>query len=393
MSRKVCVITGTRAEYGLLRGVLDGLRTDPAFELQIIATGMHLSPEFGLTYREIEANGFRIDRKVEILLSSDTPVGVGTSIGLAAIGFTSAIHELKPDLILLLGDRFEILAAVTAALIAGVPVAHVHGGEITEGAVDDAMRHAITKMSHLHFVAVEAYRRRVIQMGEQPERVHCVGGLGVDAIARVDLMARAELESAIGHALMPRNLLVTFHPETLNQSSAGAQMAELLSALEAFNDVGLIFTFPNADAGGRELIAMIRDFAASRANVHVHTSLGLHRYLSCMALCDGVVGNSSSGLLEAPTLRKGTVNIGDRQKGRLQADSIINCRPERADISSALGKLLSPEFSRQVQATCNPYGEAGASARIVATLKQIELKGLLHKSFHDIAATRIGEKS
>lgn len=393
MSRKVCVITGTRAEYGLLRGVLDGLRTDPDFELQIIATGMHLSPEFGLTYREIEADGFRIDRKVEILLSSDTPVGVGTSIGLAAIGFTSAIDELKPDLILLLGDRFEILAAVTAALIAGVPVAHLHGGEITEGAVDDAMRHAITKMSHLHFVAVETYRRRVIQMGEQPERVYCVGGLGVDAIARVDFMERAELENAIGHALMPRNLLITFHPETLNQSSAGAQMAELLSALEAFNDIGLIFTFPNADAGGRELIAMIRDFAANRANVHVHTSLGLHRYLSCMAQCDGVVGNSSSGLLEAPTLRKGTVNIGDRQKGRLQADSVINCRPERAEISAALGQLLSSDFARQVQATRNPYGEAGASARIVATLKQIELKGLLHKSFHDIAATSTGEMS
>lgn len=393
MSRKICVITGTRAEYGLLRGLMDGLRADPAFELQIVATGMHLSPEFGLTYREIETDGFRIDRKVEILLSSDTAVGVGTSTGLAVIRFTDTFDELKPHLVLLLGDRFEILAAATAALIAGVPIAHVHGGEITEGAIDDAMRHAITKMSHLHFVAVEAYRQRVIQMGEQPNRVHCVGGLGVDAISRVQLMDRAALEDEIGYGFLARNLLITFHPETLNESGAGEQMAELLSALEPLSDVGLVFTFPNADTGGRQLIAMIRGFAAGRSNVHVHTSLGLRRYLSCMALCDGVVGNSSSGLLEAPTLGKGTVNIGDRQKGRLQADSVINCRPRRDEIGAGLRKLLSPEFAKQAQATRNPYGDAGASARIVAVLKQVELNGLLHKSFHDIIAARIGENS
>lgn len=386
MSRSICVITGTRAEYGLLRGVLEGVQADPLLELQIVATGMHLSPEFGLTYREIEADGFRIDRKVEILLSSDTPVGVGTSIGLAVIGFTAAINELKPDVVLVLGDRFEILAAAAAALVAGVPVAHVHGGEITEGAVDDAMRHAITKMAHLHFVAAEPYRRRVIQMGEQPERVYCVGGLGVDAIARVALMDRPELEGAIGHGLMHRNLLITFHPETVNHSSSAAQMKELLAALDALTDIGLIFTFPNADAGGRELIMMIQEFAKDRPNVHVHTSLGLRRYLSCIALCDGVVGNSSSGLLEAPSLRRGAVNIGDRQKGRLQAESVINCRPARAEISAAIRKLLSPEFSRQAQMVRNPYGEAGASARIVEVLKQVELCSLSRKIFHDLAA-------
>lgn len=393
MSRRICVITGTRAEYGLLRGLLDGLRADPVFELQIVATGMHLSPEFGLTYREIEADGFRIDRKVEILLSSDTAVGVGTSTGLAVIRFTATLDELRPHLVLLLGDRFEILAAATAALIAGVPIAHVHGGEITEGAVDDAIRHAITKMSHLHFVAVEAYRQRVIQLGEQPERVHCVGGLGVDAIARVQRLDRTALVAEMGHDFMARNLLITFHPETLNEFGARAQMAELLAALAPLSDVGLIFTLPNADAGGRELIAMIRDFAVGRANVHIHTSLGSRLYLSCMSQCDGVVGNSSSGLLEAPTLGKGTLNIGDRQKGRLQADSVINCRPEHGEIAAALRKLLSPEFARQAQRTRNPYGEVGASVRIAAVLKQVELQGLLQKSFHDMAVTGIGEKS
>jgi GDP/UDP-N,N'-diacetylbacillosamine 2-epimerase (hydrolysing) len=392
MSRRICVITGTRAEYGLLRGLLDGLRADPVFELQIVATGMHLSPEFGLTYREIEADGFRIDRKVEILLSSDTAIGVGTSTGLAVIRFTATLDELRPHLVLLLGDRFEILAAATAALIAGVPIAHVHGGEITEGAVDDAMRHAITKMSHLHFVAVDAYRQRVIQLGEQPERVHCVGGLGVDAIARVQLLDRTALVAEMGHEFMARNLLITFHPETLNESGAGAQMAELLAALAPLTDVGLIFTLPNADAGGRELISIIRNFAVGRPNVHIHTSLGSRLYLSCMSQCDGVVGNSSSGLLEAPTLGKGTVNIGERQKGRLQADSVINCRPEQGEIAAALHKLLSPEFASQAQATCNPYGDVGASARIVAVLKQVELQGLLQKRFHDVAVTGIGEK-
>lgn len=385
MTRRICVITGTRAEYGLLRRVMQGITEEPKLTLQIIATGMHLSPEFGLTYREIEKDGFQIDRKVEMLTSSDTSVGIAKSMGLGLIGFADALNELKPDLIVVLGDRFEIFAAVSAALVARIPVAHLHGGETTEGAFDEALRHSITKMSHLHFVAAEEYRQRVIQMGEQPGQVFLVGGLGVDNIKHLKLLDRAELEASLGFKLGQKNLLITFHPVTLETSTAKDQMTELLAALAELNDTQLIFTMPNADTDGRALIKMVQQFVAQHPNARAYTSLGQLRYLSCVAQVDGVVGNSSSGLAEVPSLKKGTINIGDRQRGRLQAESVINCEPTRNSITAAFQQLYSTTFKANLKDVRNPYGDGGASAIVVDTLKHCALDGLVKKAFYDLA--------
>ena len=361
-----------------------GVKDDPELALQVIATGMHLSPEFGLTYQEIEKDGFQINRRVEMLMSSDTPVGVAKSMGVGLIGFADALSDLRPDLLVVLGDRFEIFAAAAAALIARIPVAHVHGGETTEGAFDEAIRHSITKMAHLHFVAAEDYRRRVIQLGEHPDRVFLVGGLGIDNIKRQTLLSRDEFEDAIGFKLGKRNLLITFHPVTLERATSSGQMGELLAALELLEDTHLIFTMPNADTGSRVLFEMIRQFAANRTNARVFTSLGQLLYLSCIMHMDGVLGNSSSGLTEVPSFRKGTVNIGDRQRGRLKADSVIDCDPNRRSILTAIQRLYSPEFQRIVKKTRNPYGEGGASERIVHVLKTASLNELIKKPFHDL---------
>jgi GDP/UDP-N,N'-diacetylbacillosamine 2-epimerase (hydrolysing) len=381
MKRKICVVTGSRAEYGLLRWVMQGIYAESELALQIIVTGMHLSPEFGLTYREIEKDGFQIDRKVEMLTSSDTPVGITKSMGLGIIGFADVLNDLAPDLLLVLGDRFEIFSAVAAALVARIPVAHLHGGEATEGLIDESIRHAITKMSHLHFVAAEEYRQRVIQLGEQPDRVFLVGGLGIDSIKRLKLLDRGELEASLGYRLGRRNLLITFHPVTLETATTGEQIDELLVALSSLKDTELIFTLPNADTDGRIVIQRITSFSEQYSNAHVFTSLGQLRYLSCLAHVDGVVGNSSSGLIEMPSFKKGTVNIGDRQRGRLQASSIINCVPKRLEIIDALSHLYSESFQAGLAQAENPYGEGGASERIVRIVKAIALEGLLKKQF------------
>jgi len=384
MSRKICVVTGTRAEFGLLRWLMQEIQSEPGLELQVVATGMHLSPEFGLTYREVEQAGFAIDAKVEMLLSADTASAVTKSMGLGLIGFADAYARLTPDLIVVLGDRFEILAAASAALIAGIPVAHLHGGETTEGAFDEAIRHSITKMSHLHFVAAEDYRRRVIQLGEQPERVFLVGGLGIDAIKRITLLDREALEASLDFKLGHKNLLITFHPVTLEGASSQQQMAELLTALGELTDTNLIFTMPNADTGGRELAAMVDAFVSSHGNARVYASLGQLRYLSCMQYVDGVVGNSSSGLAEAPSMGVGTINIGDRQKGRLSASSVIDCAPTASGIREALVKLYDPAFRAALGQTVNPYGNGGASKKIVEALSTYPIDNLLKKSFYDI---------
>ena len=385
MKRKICIITGTRAEYGLLRWVMQGIKDDNELTLQIIATGTHLSPEFGLTYKAIEQDGFQIDRKVEMLTSSDTSVGIAKSMGLGLIGFADALHELQPDLIVVLGDRFDIFSAVSAALVARIPVAHLHGGEATEGLIDEAIRHSITKMSQLHFVAAEAYRQRVIQLGEQPDRVFLVGGLGIDNINRLQLLDRAALEASLDFKLGVKNLLITFHPVTLETATAASQMQELLAALAQLKDTHLIFTLPNADTDGRELIEMVQNFVKQHTNARAYTSLGQLRYLSCIAQVDGVVGNSSSGLAEVPSFKKGTINIGDRQRGRLQADSVINCEPTQGSIASALTHLYSADFQESLHKVTNLYGEGGASEEIVSTVKAVSLDGILKKSFHDVA--------
>ena len=388
--RKICVVTGTRAEYGLLRWVMQGIKDDPDLSLQVIATGMHLSPEFGLTYREIEQDGFQIDRKVEMLTSSDTPVGIAKSMGLGLIGFADALNELRPDLIVVLGDRFEIFAAVTAALVACIPVAHLHGGETTEGAFDEALRHSITKMSHLHFVAAEEYRQRVILLGEQPGRVFLVGGLGIDNIKRLKLLDRAELEASLDFKLGQKNLLITFHPVTLETATAADQMAELLVALAELRDTQLIFTMPNADTDGRSLIKIVEQFVAQHPNARAYTSLGQLRYLSCIAHVDGVVGNSSSGLAEVPSFRKGTINIGNRQQGRLQAASVINCEPTRQSIAAALERLYDAEFQSSLNQVRNPYGEGGASEKVVETIKHYSIDGIAKKAFYDLLYVDLG---
>ncbi|WP_423607182.1 UDP-N-acetylglucosamine 2-epimerase [Sphingomonas sp. MS122] len=393
-ARRICVVTGTRAEYGLMRGLIAGIRDDDAFELQLAVTGMHLSPEFGLTWREIEADGFPIDERVEILLSSDTPVGVSKAMGLGLIGFADAFARLKPDLVVVLGDRFEILAAASAALVAGIPIAHIHGGETTEGAFDEAIRHSVTKMSHLHFTAAAPYRDRVIQLGEAPERVFLVGGLGIDAIKGLKLLDRAELEGQLDLEFGARNLMVTFHPPTLEPGEAAAQMQALLDALDSLGpETHLLFTMPNADTGGRELAAMVDRFVAARPHARVFTSLGQLRYLSCMRLMDGVVGNSSSGLIETPSFGIGTVNIGDRQAGRLKAASVIDCAPQQDAIEAALERLFSDDFRKGLAGVENPYGTGGATMAILDVLRRHPLSGLLKKSFHDIAlATDTGER-
>ena len=383
MIRKICVITGSRAEYGLLRWVMQGIKDDSALELQIIATGMHLSPTFGNTYQEIEGHGFEINRKVQTLTGSDTPVGIASSMSRGLIGVAGALEELKPDLVVVLGDRFEIFSAVAAALVAQTPVAHIHGGELTEGSFDDALRHSITKMAHLHFVAANEYRNRVIQLGESPDRVHNVGGLGVDSVNNIELETRKNIEKDLKIRLREKNLLVTFHPVTLEADYGIEHLTRLLSALDSFPEIGLIFTMPNADPGGDIMRTMIQEYVRERENATAFVSLGSEWYLSLMAIVDGVVGNSSSGLLEAPTMRVGTLNIGDRQRGRIQATSVISCEPIIKEIQIALDKLLSDNFRHLARFAESPFGAGGAAKAIVEILKRIEWKDVMQKRFHD----------
>lgn len=383
MKRKICVITGTRAEFGLLRMLMQQVHDANDCELQVVATGMHLSLRYGLTYKEIEQAGFKIDYKVDMELNSDNAISITKSIGIGTIGFSDAYATLKPDLIIVLGDRFELISAVTAALVACIPVAHLHGGEITEGAFDDAIRHSITKMSHLHFVAAPEYARRVTQLGEDPKKVFLVGGLGADAIKNIKLLTREQLETALDFKFGKKNLLVTFHPVTLASQSSSHEMSALLDVLGNLNETQLIFTMPNADTGTRELTEMVDDFVACHPNARAYTSLGQLKYLSCMQFVDGVVGNSSSGISEAPSMCIGTVNIGDRQKGRLSANSVIHCMPESDSIQRALSKLYDPEFKATLKDMVNPYGNGGASKKIFEIIRNYPLNGILKKSFYD----------
>lgn len=382
--KKVCVVTGTRAEYGLLRWVMEGIEKSSSLNLQLVVTGMHLSPEFGLTVNEIKSHGFVVDRCVEMLVSSDTPTGITKSIGLGLTGFADVIEDLEPDLVLILGDRYEILAAAISAMIARVPLAHLHGGEATEGSIDEAIRHSITKMSHLHFVATDEYRNRVIQLGEQPDNVYQVGGLGIDNISNLELLERKTLEESLGFQFKEKNLLITFHPVTLESKSSKFQMAELLSALDDLEDTYLIFTMPNSDTDGRILFQQIEKFVSEHNNASVFTSLGQLKYLSCIAQVDAVIGNSSSGLTETPSFKKATINIGDRQRGRMKAASVIDCLPERSAIINALEKIYLDEFQQKLKSIVNPYGEGGASELIIEILESASLDNIVKKSFYDI---------
>lgn len=383
--RKICIITGSRAEYGLLSGLMRVIKNDPILDLQIIATNMHLSPEFGLTYREIEKDGFYINKKVEMLLSSDTSNATVKSVGLGTIGFADAYEDLRPDLIVVLGDRFEILAAVSAALFYKIPVAHLHGGEITEGAYDDCIRHAITKMSHLHFTSTEEYRKRVIQLGEQPDRVFHVGAIGVENIKKIKLLSKQELEDSIGFKFGLKSLLVTFHPVTLEDSTAEQQCLNLLEVLESLRDYHFLFTLPNSDTNGRIIGECIRQFVDNHSDRAIaFASLGHTRYLSALQYVSAVVGNSSSGIIEVPNFGIPTLNIGNRQKGRIAAKSVIHCGIEKDEIKVGLKKVLSESILSIAQLKKNPYDKEGTVDTIYSILKNYSLEALIPKKFYNL---------
>ncbi len=383
--RKICVVTGTRAEYGLLYWLMKEIQADGDLELQLIVTGAHLSPEFGLTYKTIEQDGFTIDEKVEMLLSGDTSVSVTKSMGLALIGFADALARLAPDIVVVLGDRSEILAAAEAAMVANIPIAHIHGGEITEGAIDDSIRHAITKMAHLHFVAASEYRQRVIQMGEAPARVYEVGAVGIDNIVKTPLMTLSELEDSIGFPLGDRFFLVTYHPVTVGTMRKEDGLQNLLDALDDFPDYRVLITKANSDAGGREINRRLDAYAAAgKDRVCCHASLGKIRYLSAMKYAAAVVGNSSSGLLEAPVLKTPTVNIGARQKGRIRYPSVIDCPEEKAAIRNAIQTAVSEDFRKKYAGMDIPHADGKIASRIKDVLRDVNLEGLFQKRFVDL---------
>jgi GDP/UDP-N,N'-diacetylbacillosamine 2-epimerase (hydrolysing) len=382
--KKICVVTGTRAEYGLLYWLMREINDDKDLELQIVVTGMHLSPEFGNTYQQIDRDGFVINKKVDMLLSSDSKTGIGKSMGLAMIGFSDAFNDLKPDLIIVLGDRFEIFSAVSTAMVAKIPVAHLHGGETTEGAFDESIRHSITKMSHLHFTATKEYTNRVIQLGEQPNMVFNVGGLGIDNINKLKLLSRVDFEKNLNFRFNKKNILITFHPVTLEESTAKIQFQELLDSISELENTNIIFTKANSDIDGRIINSMIDNYVRSHNNTISFVSMGQLNYLSALQFVDAVVGNSSSGLLEAPSFNVATVDIGDRQKGRIKASSVISCLPEKESIDQALRKLYSENFQNILNSVKNPYGDGGASKEIVNIIKDFDLDGILKKPFYDI---------
>lgn len=386
MTRKICVISGTRAEYGLLKWLMREIENSPHLELQIIVTGQHLSPKFGLTYKEIESDGFVINKKVEMMLRSDSAVGITKSMAVGLLGFSEAYESLSPDLILVLGDRYELLTAVTAAMIFQIPIAHLHGGEATEGLIDEAIRHSITKMSHLHFVSADEYRKRVIQLGEDPERVFLVGGLGVDAISQIKLLNKDELEKQIGFTFSKQNLLVTFHPVTLEKDTASHQVSELLKVLGTLPETGIIFTAPNSDPDNAIIFHLMENFCKKHPNARLYSSLGQLKYLSCVNQVDALIGNSSSGLTEAPSFKVATINIGDRQKGRLKATSVIDCEANQNSIMQAVNQAYSPVFKDKLKHVINPYGSGGSSKKIANILATTSLDGILKKSFFNITS-------
>lgn len=383
--RKICIVTGTRAEYGQLSLLIKLVKDDPELILQLIVTGAHLSEAHGNTFKEIEADGFFIDEKIDIGLQDDSPEGIARSMSLALTSFSAVFGKMKPDILVLLGDRYEIFAVASAALLCGIPIAHIGGGASTEGAIDEAFRHSITKMSHLHFACAEKERKRITQLGEAPERAFNFGEPAVDIIKSVPLMGKEEFEQSIGRTLKAKNLLVTFHPATLDPDDAGEQFAALLQALDKLDDVLLIFTNPNADSGSKKISELLAEYVGQNAEKSVSfISMGQRRYLSALKFVDAVVGNSSSGVAEAPTFKIGTINIGSRQEGRIKAESVIDCEPTPESIGKALDKLYSEPFQVLLKNVKNPYGEGGASEKIKEVLKSFDLSDIKNKSFFDI---------
>lgn len=385
MRKIISVLTATRAEYGLLKPVITKLNSFAEFDIRVVVTGAHLSPEFGLTYQEIENDEFVIDKKIEILLSSDTPSSISKSMGLAMIGFADYFEKLKPDLLIVLGDRYETLAVVISAMNQRIPIAHLYGGETTEGAIDESIRHAITKMSYLHFTSTDEYRNRVIQLGENPERVFNIGAIGIENILNEELISKEELENELKIELSNPYAIVTFHPVTLDNNSSKEQIESLLEVCKQYKSLNFVFTKANADSDGRVINQLIDKYAKENANIFAFASLGVRRYLSAVKYCRVVIGNSSSGLIEVPSFGIPTINIGDRQKGRLEASSVINCGPTQGNIKKALDLAMSDEFILKAKKTVNPYGNGEATSRIVEAIKEyvINNKINLKKRFYD----------
>jgi len=381
---KICVVTGSRSEYGLLFWLLKAIEQDSDLELQLIVTGMHLSPEFGYTYKEIEKD-FAISNKIKILSSDDTPVGISESMGLAQISLSKAYAKLKPEILIILGDRYEIFSAASAAMIANIPIAHIAGGETTQGAYDESIRHSITKMSSLHFTATETYKKRVIQLGENPKNVFNVGALAVESFQKLKLLSKKELENEIGFHFNKKNLLVTFHPTTLEPKTARKQFQELLDALDQLNETNIIFTKANSDTDGKIINEMIDSYVSSRVkNSVAFFSLGQLKYLSTLQFVDGVVGNSSSGITEAPLFKIGTINIGNRQKGRIMPKSVINCKNNKEDIFNAINKLYTKDFQQELKRIENIFGDGKTSSKIIKIIKITSLNNIFKKKFYDI---------
>ena len=385
--RKICVVTGTRAEYGLLCRLMRLIQDSPDTQLQVIVTNMHLSPKYGNTYQEIKKDGFTIDCKIPIIdeTAPDNAVTTVKSMATALSGFADAYNQLKPDLVVVLGDRYEILAAATAALIERRPIAHLHGGEVTEGAYDDAIRHSITKMSHLHFTSTEEYRKRVIQLGEQPDRVFYVGALGVENIKKFPLMSKEEVEESVNFKLDENTILVTYHPVTLGEHTVEKDIKEFIAALEERKDLRVFFTMPNSDTGSQAIVNAISEFVANNADRAIaYKSLGIKRYLSVMKYVGAVVGNSSSGLLEVPSFGIPTLNIGDRQKGRMAADSVYNCETDKESILKGLDVIMSPAFKKKAAESHNPYEKANTVEEIFKVISTYPLEELKQKHFYDL---------
>ena len=382
--RKICVVTSTRAEYGLLYWLLKEISADSELKLQLIVTGMHLSLEFGLTYKEIEKE-FKIDKKIEILSSSHTSLDICAEMARVYEKFAPALAELKPDILVLLGDRYEIFGVAGVASIMQIPIAHIHGGETTQGAFDEAFRHSITKMSHIHFAATNEYANRIIQLGEDPSRVFNVGGPGIENIKKLNLLNKDEFEKSIKFKLAKKNILITFHPATLENSGAREQFNELLNALDELEETNFIFTKANSDTDGDVINKMIDEYVSENPQKAVaFASLGQLRYLSAIKFVDIVLGNSSSALLEVPSFKKATINIGDRQKGRARASSVIDVRPVKEEILAAIKRAYSKEFEQTLKDTINPYDGGNPSKKMVKILKEIKLDGILKKKFYDI---------
>ncbi len=384
--KKVCVVTATRAEYGLLRRIIKKIWEDAELELILVVTGTHLSEKFGYTIQEIENDGFPIAEKIDILENDMDSEGICRTMGNAQIHFANMFQRRKPDLLLVEGDRYELFPICSSAMVCGIPIAHISGGEITEGAIDDVVRHCITKMSYLHFPACETYRKRIIQLGEAPERVFNFGDVGVENVRKMKFMEKEELEKSLGISLQKPFASVTFHPVTLEKNSAKKQVEELLKALEQFEMMNFIVTMANADAEGEVINQIFREKEKEQKNIFCYSSLGIVRYLSLLKYAEFVIGNSSSGIVEAPCFGIPTVNIGDRQKGRLQASSIIDCVPEAEEIKKSIEKALSPQFKEIARKTHNPYGDGNTSEEIISTIKKFLYRENINlkKKFYDI---------